>query len=137
MNVFVDTSALYAVLDADDDNHSAASAEWQRLLLDSSRLVTTNYVLVEATALMQHRLGIEAVRLFEQDVCPVLGLEWIDEPRHAVGMASVLAAGRRKLSLVDCVSFAAMRDLGLRDVFAFDEHFAEQGFTCLPFPSEE
>ena len=131
-NVFVDTSALYAVLDADDDNHSSASEEWQRLLLNSPQLVTTNYVLVEATALMQHRLGVDAVRTFERDVCPVLGLEWIDEARHAAGMASVLAAGRRQLSLVDCVSFAAMRDLGLRDVFAFDEHFADQGFTCLP-----
>jgi predicted nucleic acid-binding protein len=25
-----------------------------------------------------------------------------------------------------------MRNLGIGDVFAFDEHFAEQGFTCLP-----
>ena len=131
MSVFVDTSALYAVLDADDGKHSPACAEWQRLLLNSS-LVTTNYVLVETTALLQHRLGVEAVRTFEQDVCPVLGLEWTDAARHAAGMASVLAAGRRGLSLVDCVSFAAMRDLGLRDVFAFDGHFAEQGFCCLP-----
>ena len=61
MSVFVDTSALYAVLDADDGKHSPACAEWQRLLLNSS-LVTTNYVLVETTALLQHRLGVEAVR---------------------------------------------------------------------------
>ena len=46
--------------------------------------------------------------------------------RHVVG------AGRRALSLVDCVSFATMHDLGIHDVFAFDEHFAEQGFACLP-----
>ena len=89
-------------------------------------------MLVEATALLQHRLGIEAVRTLEQDVCPVLGLEWIDAVNHASGMASVLAAGRRGLSLVDCVSFATMRDLGLRDVFGFDGHFEEQGFKCLP-----
>lgn len=131
MSVFVDTSALYAVLDADDDNHTPARTEWRRLLLISS-LVTTNYVLVETTALLQHRLGVEAVRTFEQDVCPVLGLEWIDASRHAAGMSSVLAAGRRRLSLVDCVSFAAMRDLGLHDAFTFDGHFAEQGFCCLP-----
>ena len=39
---------------------------------------------------------------------------------------------RRQLSLVDCASFDIMRRLGLRDVFAFDPHFAEQGFRCLP-----
>ncbi len=68
----------------------------------------------------------------QHTVVSVLGVEWIDEVRHAAGMASVLAAGRRHLSLVDCVSFAVLRDLGLRDVFVFDEHFAEQEFTCLP-----
>ena len=132
MTVFVDTSAFYAVLDADDAHHALAAAEWRRLLQDSSRLMTTNYVLVEATALVQHRLGLEAVRIFQQDVCAILGVEWIDAGMHTAGMSSVMAAGRRALSLVDCVSFATMRNLGIGDVFAFDEHFAEQGFTCLP-----
>lgn len=75
---------------------------------------------------------MEAVRIFQRDVCAILGVEWIDQAMHTTGMASVLAAGRRALSLVDCVSFATMRDLGIDDVFAFDEHFAEQGFACLP-----
>ena len=134
MSVFADTSALYAVLDADDDNHSAAAAEWQRLLT-SSPLVTTNYVLLETTALLQHRLGLEAVRTFQRDVCAVLGIEWIDQSTHTAGMASVLTAGRRALSLVDCVSFATISDLGIRDVFTFDRHFAEQGLSCLPAPA--
>ncbi len=41
----------------------------------------------------------------------------------------MLAANRRQLSLVDCVSFAAMRELGIEHYFAFDQHFDEQGFT--------
>jgi uncharacterized protein len=44
---------------------------------------------------------------------------------------AVLTAHRRHLSLVDCVSFAAMHQFGLSAVFAFDNHFAEQGFTIL------
>ena len=38
----------------------------------------------------------------------------------------------RQLSLVDCTSFVVMRQIGIDDVFAFDRHFAEQGFTVLP-----
>ena len=132
MTVFVDTSALYAVLDADDDNHAPASAEWRRLLLGSSPLVTTNYVLIETTALLQHRLGLDAVRTFQQDVCGILSVEWIDQAAHTAGVSSLLTAGRRALSFVDCVSFVTMNDLGIRDAFAFDGHFAEQGFACLP-----
>ena len=42
----------------------------------------------------------------------------------------LLAEGRRKLSLVDCVSFELMRDKGRHTGFAFDAHFNEQGFDC-------
>jgi predicted nucleic acid-binding protein len=43
-------------------------------------------------------------------------------------LVSLLAAGRKKLSLVDCVSFGIMREAGIRKAFAFDRHFTEQGF---------
>ena len=132
MTVFVDTSALYATLDADDLNHDRAAVQWRRLVEGQTPLVTTNYAMVETTALLQHRIGIDAIRLFQEDVRPILGVEWVTESEHAAGMASVLAVGNRRLSLVDCVSFAVMRGRGIRDAFAFDRHFSEQGFTCLP-----
>ena len=132
MSVFVDTSALYAVMDADDANHPLAREAWRSLLLSGTPLVTTNYVLVEAMALVQHRLGLDAARLLQQDICPALHIRWIDEATHRAGVAAVLAASRRRLSLVDCVSFEVMRELGSREAFAFDAHFADQGFSCLP-----
>lgn len=43
----------------------------------------------------------------------------------------MLTANRRNLSLVDCVSFAAMRKLNIQYYFAFDKHFEEQGLTSV------
>ena len=106
MSVFVDTSAFFAVLDDDDENHDAAKQIWEDLLNQEAVLVCSNYVLVETLALVQRRLGIPAVRVFQEDIMPVLNVEWVDESLHQVGIASVLAAARRRLSLVDCVSFA-------------------------------
>ena len=48
--------------------------------------------------------------------------------RRSGGM---LAAARKKLSLVDCVSFQIMRQQGVRAAFCFDSHFREQGFDVL------
>jgi predicted nucleic acid-binding protein len=44
-------------------------------------------------------------------------------------------AGRRTLSLVDCVSFEVMRRTGIRKAFAFDRHFQDYGYEI--YPSEE
>ena len=132
MSVFVDTSAFFAVLDADDENHDAAKQMWEDLLKQEVVLICSNYVIVETLALVQRRLGIPAVRAFQEDVMPVLNVEWVDERLHQAGIASVLAAARRRLSLVDCVSFEIMRRLGIKTAFVFDPHFEEQGFECLP-----
>jgi predicted nucleic acid-binding protein len=101
------------------------------LLTESAILVTHNYALVETCALVQNRLGLEALRSFQQEIVPLLTIEWGKRPQHESAVAAVLAANRKKLSLVDCVSFTVMRDAGIQKAFAFDRHFTEQGFKCL------
>jgi predicted nucleic acid-binding protein len=127
--IFVDTSAIYALLDRTDANHSQARALWFSLLDSSSAMFTSNYVLVESYALTQNRLGIEAVRSLQADILPAIEIRWIDETLHALAVAGLLAASRRKLSLVDCSSFALMRQERVRLAFAFDRHFDQEGFV--------
>ena len=131
MSVFVDTSALLAVLDHDEAHHAEAAAIWADLLERDEDLVTTSYVLVETYALAQRRLGLGAVRTLTQDFVPLLTVIWIDAALHDAGLAAVFGANRRDLSLVDCVSFGAMRQRHLDAVFAFDADFGVQGFRLL------
>ena len=132
MRVFIDTSAFYALLDSDDENHRRAKDVWTHLLKSENTLLTSNYVLVETFALVQHRLGIEAVRGFQNDILPLVNIEFVVLELHRSGVSAHLSASRRNLSLVDCVSFEMMRTLEMRTAFAFDPHFKEQGFHILP-----
>jgi len=132
MNVFIDTSAFYALLDRDDDNHQRARTMWSEFLAREHHLVTSNYVLVETFALLQSRLGIDAVRGFHSDVVPVVAVEFVTPDLHRLGLAALLSASRRKLSLVDCVSFEVMRQSGIAVAFTFDSHFKGQGFRVAP-----
>ena len=132
MRVFIDTSAFFAILDADDENYQKAKQIWVDLLRRETVLVCSNYVLVEAFALVQHRLGIQAIRTFQEDIVPTLTIAWVDESCHGAGTSNVLTAGTRNLSLVDCVSFELMRRLGITTAFTFDHHFKEQRFECMP-----
>ena len=132
MILFLDTSALYAILDANDAHHDAAKSEWDHRLDENTRFVCHNYILVEAVALLQSRIGLEAVRTLHQDILPIIETIWIGEEVHAAGTSALLAASRRKLSLVDCLSFEVMRRYGVRHAFAFDLHFGDQGFLIVP-----
>jgi len=130
--IFIDSSALFALLVADDAFHEAAVAAWQRLQEEGESLVSTNYAAVESLALLQRRSGMPAVRAAVALVLPAIRSEWITPEQHADAVQTWITADRRKLSLVDIASFAAMRRLGIERAFAFDEHFAEQGFEVLP-----
>lgn len=132
MTVFLDTSGLYAVFDRDDANHSRAKNAWVEWLREGAVLLTNNYVLLETAALLQHRIGVAAVRALHEEVTPLLQVDWISEEQHRAGVEAVLAAARKKLSLVDCLSFQTMRSRGVRTVFCFDQHFREQGFATKP-----
>lgn len=131
MNVFVDTSAFLALLDASDRVHAPARKAWEGLLDPDVRLYTNNYVLVETLALIQRKFGLSVIRVFEEDVLPVISVAWVDEAAHKAAMSALLAASRRELSLVDCTSFETMRKVGLRTAFSFDRHFKEQGFELV------
>jgi predicted nucleic acid-binding protein len=130
--VFVDTSDLYALLNAGDAQHAPAAGIWSRLFDRREELITSNYVLVESMALIARRLGLAALRDFQGDFVPVLQPVWVDEALHNRAVAALLTVGIRDLSLVACVSFEIMRSLGLDTAFAIDDHFNRQGFTCLP-----
>lgn len=128
--IFVDTSALLAVLDADDAQHAKASRIWRGLIDADASLFTTSYVLVETYALAQARLGLDATLALDADLMPMLHVVWVDEGLHRAAMTALLTARRRDLSLVDCVSFEAMRRSGATRTFNFDRHFQEQGFAA-------
>jgi predicted nucleic acid-binding protein len=132
VTVFVDTSALLALLDGDEARHPEALATWKSFLDAGRPLLSTNYVVLEAMAVAQRRLGLAAVEALHGVFFPLMQIAWVDETLHATAVAALLAARRRAVSLVDHSSFALMRARGVPSAFALDPHFAEQGFEVLP-----
>jgi predicted nucleic acid-binding protein len=131
LTVFVDTSALFALVDVDDRRHLRAKQIFDQLLV-RERSLTHSYVAVESEALARRRLGPDAARTLLLDLLPLPSMVWVDEELHLAGITAVVSAGSRRLSLVDCVSFELMRRERIDTAFAFDRHFAEQGFTTIP-----
>jgi predicted nucleic acid-binding protein len=133
VKTFVDTSGLFALLDEDDEFHLRAVAWLEAIGGDRDiALVAHSYIIVETAALVHRRLGIEAVRVLMDAYVPALSMVYVDSRLHESGVTGYLSALRRGASLVDHVSFAFMRDQAVDQAFAFDQDFAEQGFTLVP-----
>jgi predicted nucleic acid-binding protein len=132
VTVFVDTSALLALLDPGDDMHQQAGAAWRGLVGADVDLRTSNYVVLEGTVVGQRRLGLGGVQALLLDLLPLVQVDWVTPDLHDAAITALLVANRRDLSLVDCVSFELMRRQGITTAFTFDPHFAEQGFEVLP-----
>jgi uncharacterized protein len=130
--ILVDTAALYALIDDRDPNHARATAALDGLRAGHERLLTHEYVVVEATALIQRRLGVGALRRFVDDLLPLIEVAWVDEAQHLEAREALLAAGRRNVSLVDWTSFLVMRRHAVRRALTFDPDFGIEGFEVVP-----
>jgi predicted nucleic acid-binding protein len=129
--VFLDTVGLIAVWDEDDQWHDSATRVYDVLMAGNERLVTTTLVLYEcgnAAARRPYRDQVCALReetglagdLYEPTPAD-LDAAWADYARGLAGSAGI----------VDQVSFAVMRRLGLSRAFTNDRHFTAAGFTVL------
>lgn len=132
MSIFVDTSVFLAVLAEDDNNNKIAAETLATLAENGEHLITTNYILVESYALLQRRMGMQAIQDFQNKILPSLTLVWIGPEEHQRSMEFFLSKNRRNLSFVDCSSFDTIQRLIIDKVFTFDGHFAEQGFEVVP-----
>jgi predicted nucleic acid-binding protein len=129
MRVYVDTSAIDALLVGSDRNHAAARAAFLRLREMGAALTTSSYVVLESWALLLGRHGPRAAADLEQALLPLMAVRWVDQAFHRRIAARVLArATDRGPSLVDEAGFAQMEEDGIDHALAFDAHFASRGY---------
>jgi predicted nucleic acid-binding protein len=114
-----------------DVYHERATGKWVALLSEGQDCVTNNYVVLESIAIIQKRLGMEAVQELSENLLAHVHIEWVDEAQHAQVLRTVLETNRRQLSFVDCSAFETMRRLDIETVFTFDSHFREEGFQVI------
>ncbi len=135
--LFVDTSAWMAVVDAGDIHHQRAMA-FQNQVAGTCRLVVTDYILDELYTLILMDLGYaQAVAIKRKlDVlrkAEVREVVWVDAglASHAWSIFERFNADKH-WSFTDCVSHAVMKTRRIHEAFTFDHHFDQMGFVRFP-----
>ena len=95
MSIFVDTSVFLSVLSEDDSNNKIAAETLATLAESGEQLITTNYILVETYALIQRRMGMNAVQDFQNKILPSLTLVWINAEEHQQAIKQFLLENLR------------------------------------------
>ena len=128
--VFVDTSALIALLDADDPRHGAALTTL--LEIANRELVTTGYVVAESIAVVRRRFGVEGAVTLVDDLLPLVDVIMVDPSMHAAALARYRASLPSGTSFVDQVSLHLIAHEAIEAAFALDADFAAAGVEVLP-----
>lgn len=61
-----------------------------------------------------------------------LHLVWLDTAQFQDAVNLLRTNEDKRWSFTDCTSFTIMRQLGIKEAFAFDPNFKESAFTRLP-----
>jgi len=132
--LFVDTSAWYALADADDQHHHSAEVFLAQALKIYTRLVTSNSVVGETYTLIRTRLGYREAWEFITRVRSSSRLEIIftNESIESEAYRLLRQFQDQDFSYVDGTSFALMKERKMTEAFAYDKHFLTAGFIKLP-----
>lgn len=136
MKIFLDTSALIAYYNVDDEHHAEASGVMKKIRegeIPLTRFYITDYVFDETVTFMEcvlkrHGLALDVGEALLTS--PFTTMHRIDE--ESFREAWDLFRERRGYSFTDCTSFIAMKRHGITHAFTFDGHFKDAGFRTLP-----
>ena len=131
--VFVDTSALYAMVDKHDSRHKAVLEIVPKLVRAGRQLVVTDYIVTETVNLANARGGSFVARrvldLIEQSAG--IRTEWMGPARFELTKAFYRKHADHAYSFTDCSSFVVMRELRMTEALTSDRHFREAGLQVL------
>jgi len=132
-DVFVDRSAFIAIRVKDDINHKKASDFLKTIKEKKVRLHATNFILNEVYTYFSkvHKVAIEMAELIMNN--PIITLHRISVDDEDYAFKILKDFSDKDFSYTDAATFAIMERLGIKTVFAFDEHFEQYGkFIVVP-----
>ena len=124
-SVLWDSSAILALLDADDADHPRALTVARNIASERRPSFVTNYIEAEAHALLLRKLG----RTIAREWLLTGGLPVLRAlPAEEQAARAILARHTDKdWSLCDAISFAVIDARRIGRAFSFDHHFRQYG----------
>lgn len=125
--VFIDTSAIYALINKKDPGHKKMEDFLKKF---KGSLFVTNYVFDESVTLIRARLGHEKA-VFVGNILlksPQIEKIWVTPDDEKKAWELFVSRSDKSYSFTDCTSFVVMRRIKIKKCLALDGHFRQEGF---------
>lgn len=134
MKLLADTSALLALVLADDAHHPEARDFLRQNRSANVRFVMTDLILAETVTRLRARTDAVRAAAFASDALESrrYDLIFVDATLLRGALDQMKRFADKRLSLTDCVSFETLERLGLEGSFTFDRDFRDCGFRMFP-----
>jgi uncharacterized protein len=128
--IFVDSSAWFAVFSLRDANHPVAMSIIRSI---HEPLITSDYIVDETLTLLRargenHRALVFGKRVVEGGWAKIVK---IDDTDFAAAWTIFRNYHDKEWSFTDCTSLVVIKQLGIAQAFAFDEHFRQFGIMSV------
>ena len=136
MKIFIDTSALIAYYNIDDEHHVQALEIMEKIKkgeIPLTRLYITDYIFDETITFIEcvlnkHELALNVGEALQTSPFTLM----IQISEDLFKEAWNYFKKNKGYSFTDCTSFNAMRNQGITHAFTFDKHFQNAGFQTIP-----
>jgi predicted nucleic acid-binding protein len=127
--VFVDSSAIIALLVKNDSNHEQAMEALSRMVRQGAELVMSNFIIAESYNLIAARVNsFKAREWLLANTWPVERVGRLDEKR---ALEIIRKYDDKDFSYTDATSFAMIERFAIDFAFTFDRHFQQYGIRII------
>ena len=116
--IFADTSGLFALLVKNDFMHVRAKLNFAYFAQNRVQLMTSSFVLFETAALLQRRVGLEAVHDFHSKIMPLIEMVWVDGDWYTRAIQRLFALNKRGFAPTESTGVLTARTAPWRSVIS-------------------
>ncbi len=131
--VFVDSFAWIAAINKSDNYNEIVLKVLESLLKQKVKLITTNYVVIEAINALSRVEFRKTVVEFVDRLQKSPSVEIVKITDEIYNSAWELYKQRKDKNwgITDCTSFEVMRIFGIKKAFTNDKHFEQAGYLAV------
>ncbi|MDN5312685.1 MAG: uncharacterized protein PWQ68_1658 [Thermoanaerobacteraceae bacterium] len=129
MIVFVDTSAIAALLIKNDSNHLLSVDILKRLTEQGAELIISNFIVAETYNLLSARTHPSLARRW--CLTNTWNVESVTDADEKSAKSIIEKYEGKDFSYTDATSFAMIKRLNIDRAFTFDHHFEQYGILTI------